>query len=149
MENTTDQTSPAAARQEPPGASPKKESGTELLPELQKAIINKDREIESLKTSSRCLQEDVSRLNTNLAEAVQHYRTMVIKANPEVPEELISGKSVEEVNSSLQNAEKIVEHVKKTLAADEVPVSAPPRAPFNASGLSPREKIQYALGGNS
>jgi hypothetical protein len=59
------------------------------------------------------------------------------------------GKSVEEVNSSLQNAEKIVEHVKKTLAADEVPVSAPPRAPFNASGLSPREKIQYALGGNS
>jgi Tfp pilus assembly protein FimV len=123
----------------------------ESLQDLQKSIITKDKQIESLKSASGTFKEDITRLNANLEHAVKSYRQMVVKAHPGIPEELITGKSVEEIDTSLATAKKIVDRVKKSLEAEvpeNVPVGAPTRSSNNAQNLSPREKIQYAMGGS-
>jgi len=124
----------------------------EHLSLLEKTVAEREKQIYKLKTSAGSYQEDLNRLNLSLEKAVSSYRNMVIKAHPDVPEELITGKSVDEIDSSLEQAQKIVDRVKKTLqqqpATDSVPAGAPARNRDAAANLSAREKIQYAVGGD-
>jgi len=77
----------------------------------------------------------------------------VVQANPGVLAELITGDTVEEVNESLKNAQVLVDRVRQEMEAEasktRIPAGAPQRAPLDLSALSPREKIQYAIGGSS
>jgi hypothetical protein len=124
---------------------------TDLINELQKNITQKNEQIENLKSSASAFEQDVDRLNKDLEKSLASYRNMVIKAHPGVPEELISGKNVDEIDTSLDRAKKIVERVKKGLwdnqKAESVPVGAPARAAHRPENMSAREKIHYALGG--
>ncbi|MBN1369001.1 MAG: hypothetical protein JW954_02030 [Dehalococcoidaceae bacterium] len=132
--------------------APPQENSREHLNLLEKTVAEKEKQIDKLKTSAGSYQEDLNRLTLSLEKAVASYRNMVIKAHPDVPEELITGKSVDEIDSSLERAKKIVDRVRKTLeqpaVQDSVPAGAPPRNRDTAAGLSAREKIQYAIGGN-
>jgi len=89
--------------------------------------------------------------NQSLAEALANYKAMVVESNPEVPAELISGDRIEAVNESLRQAKDMISRVRQGLEAEilavKVPVGAPPRMPPDLSALSPRDKIQYAIGG--
>ena len=66
-------------------------------------------------------------------------------------EELITGDTVEAINQSLENAGTLISKVRQGLEEEasrvRVPAGAPQRAPLDLSALSPREKIQYAIGG--
>jgi hypothetical protein len=74
---------------------------------------------------------------------------MVVAANPEIPEELISGDGIEAVNQSLEEAKSLISRVKQGLEAEvqasRVPTGAPERTSPDLSTLSPREKIQYGV----
>ena len=76
----------------------------------------------------------------------------MVSANPTVPAELITGDTIDAVDQSLESAKSLVSTVRATIeaeiAAGKVPAGAPPRTPPDLSSLSPREKIQYAVGGN-
>ncbi len=65
--------------------------------------------------------------------------------------ELVSGDTVGAVDESLKNARDLVEKVKQEIEAEtskaKIPIGAPQRAPLDVSALSPREKIQFAIGG--
>jgi len=84
-----------------------------------------------------------------LAGAVAKYRAALLASSPGIPEELIKGVTVEEIDASLELARGIVDRVKQQLEteaeANKVPTGAPPRAPQDLSALSPAEKIAYAL----
>jgi len=127
-------------------------SNNKILEQLEQKLVVKDKEIEVLKGTSSSNNADIALLSESLEKAVNSYRNMVIKAHPEIPEELIKGKSVEDIDTSLAEAKKIVSQVRKSLEQEglmaDVPVGAPTRKPENTDGLSPREKIQYAIGGN-
>jgi hypothetical protein len=75
----------------------------------------------------------------------------VLELNPEIAEELINGDTIEAVNVSLEKAINLVRRVKKSVEKEisniKVPAGAPGRRASDLSGLSPREKIQYAIGG--
>jgi len=75
----------------------------------------------------------------------------VVESHPEVLEELITGDSVESINESLNKAQTLVSRVRQGLETEitlaKVPTGAPERTSPDLSSLSPREKIQYALGG--
>lgn len=64
--------------------------------------------------------------------------------------ELITGETVDEINESLKKARALIERVKQEMEAETaktmVPAGAPQRMPMDLSALSPREKIQYAIG---
>lgn len=119
--------------------------------ELEQAVADKDSEIVTLKESEVESAERLTTLSNSLAEAVASYRAQIIQANPSVPEELITGDSIEAINQSLGSAQGLVYKVKQGLEAEvsktKVPVGAPERTLPDLLALSPREKIQYAIGG--
>ncbi len=119
--------------------------------ELEQVIANKDTEIATMKQAKGELEERLKTLSNSLGEAVASYRTMVVKANPEVIEELIGGDTIEAINESLKKAKTLVSKVRQLLEAEislaKVPAGAPERTSPDISALSPREKIQYAIAG--
>ena len=121
------------------------------ITELEKAIAVKDGEIIALKQAIDELDKKLADISVALAEAVASYKALVLKANPGVLAELITGDTVDEVNQALENAQSLIARVRQEMEAEasrtKVPAGAPQRAPLDLSALSPREKIQYAIGG--
>ncbi len=113
------------------------------ISELEQAVADRDSQIAALNQS-------MPELESRLSQAVEAYRVLVVKANPAVPEELISGDSIEGIDQSLANAQVLVDRVRQELeseiAAAKIPAGAPLRTPLDFSALSPKEKIQYAIG---
>jgi uncharacterized coiled-coil protein SlyX len=119
--------------------------------QLEQALAARDGEIDGLKRELAEAGQALDELGKALPQAVAAYREILVEANPGVLPELITGETIEEVNESLKNARNLVERVKQEMeteaAKTRVPAGAPPRTPPDLSSLSPREKIQYALGG--
>jgi hypothetical protein len=96
---------------------------------------------------------NLNKLNESLKQAVASYKALVVQSNQDVPEELISGDSIEAITGSLVSAKELVAKIRKGMEAEislvRVPAGAPERTAPDLSALSPREKIQYAIGGFS
>jgi uncharacterized coiled-coil protein SlyX len=124
----------------------------ERIAELEQAIAEKDGEINNLKEKEAELGEKLTTIENFLADAVSSYRGIVIKANQNVPEELIGGNTIEAVDESLAKAKVLVDKVRQGLENEvllsRIPSGAPERTPPDLSGLSPREKIKQAISTN-
>lgn len=128
------------------------ESGGLRITGLEQAVADRDGELVVLKETVVTADRELTGISSSLAQAVESYQAQVAAANPDVPVELITGGTIEAVNESLENARSLVDKVKLGIEAEasrvKVPAGAPQRAPLDLSVLSPREKIQYAIGGN-
>ncbi len=102
---------------------------------LEQGIASRDGELTAIKQS--------------LSGAAAKYRAAVLAGAPGIPQELVKGESLDEVDASLELARGIVSRVRQQLEveaeANKVPAGAPPRMPQDLSALSPAEKIAYAL----
>jgi hypothetical protein len=114
-------------------------------------VAEKEREIAALKKSEGELKEKLSAVSKSLTAAVVRYKDRLVQLNPEITEELISGDTIEAVDNSLEKAINLIGRVKKSVEKEishiKVPAGAPGRRIPDLSTLSPREKIQYAIGG--
>ena len=121
------------------------------ISELEQLVVDRDDQIATLKQSVAELEQKLTDVNNALTQAIASYRALVVKLNPGVPEELITGDTFEAIDKSLANAQTLIERVRQELeaeiAAARVPAGAPQRTPVDLSALSPREQIQYAIGG--
>ncbi len=144
------------SRAEPQGVKPEAlaselESKNEIIVRLEQIIAGRDSEIAALKQAVGEAEKKLDDLGNALAQAVASYKALVIKSNPGVLAELITGNTIDEVNESLKNAQLIIDRVRQEMEAEasriRVPAGAPQRLPLDLSVLSPREKIQYAIGG--
>ncbi len=128
------------------------ESGALRVTGLEQAVADRDGELVILKETAVTSERKLTGVGSSLAQAVESYLEQVAVANPDVPAELIAGDTIDAVNESLENARTLVDKVKQGIEAEasrvKVPAGAPQRAPLDLSVLSPREKIQYAIGGN-
>ena len=119
--------------------------------ELQQVIADKESEIMILRKSEGELKEQLATLDKTLNTTITSYKNKVMQMNPEITEELISGDTVEAVDKSLEKAISLIGKVKKSVEKEisqtKVPAGAPGRRTMDLSALSPREKIQYAIGG--
>ena len=119
---------------------------------LEQTLASKDGEITALNQAIAEANRKLAEINDALAKAVASYKALVVESNPGVLAELITGDTVDEVNESLKNARVLIDRVRQEMEAEtsktRVPAGAPQRAPLDLSVLSPREKIQYAIGGN-
>jgi len=120
--------------------------------ELEETVLDRDGEVASLKKYVTELERMLSGSRDSLIEAVFRYRDSVIQASPGVLEELVSGDSIASIDESLQKAKNLIGKVREGLEAEvslaRVPAGAPERRSPDLSALSPREKIQYGIGGN-
>ncbi len=119
------------------------------MDELEGTLAGKEEEISTLKQTAAETEERLTSVNNSLAEAVADYKGLVIQANPEVVEELITGDTIESIKKSLEQARNLVSKVRQGLETEislaKVPAGAPVRTSPDLSALSPREKIQYAV----
>ena len=94
-------------------------------------------------------ETELQAMRHQLASATARYREALLASAPEVPEELVSGATPEEVEASLAQARQMVErirsHIEAQLAEQRVPTGAPIRSAPDLSSLSAQEKIAYAL----
>ena len=122
------------------------------IAELEQAVTEKDGEIDRLKRTGEEFEERYRVLEESFTKAVAGYKTLVIKSNPDIIDDLIDGDTVESINESLEKAKNLVSRVRQGVEADmlkiKVPAGAPERSSPDLSTLSPAEKIRYAIGGN-
>jgi hypothetical protein len=91
----------------------------------------------------------LKKLEGSLEKAVSGYRLMLINNNPDVLPELITGESIEALDSSLLKARELTGRIKEKLdsitAAERIPEGAPSRIAPDTESLSSEEKIRYGL----
>ena len=120
---------------------------------LESDLTAKEQELTQQKNLIQEYESRQESLNARHKTAVDAYRNLVLKANPLVPVELISGATVEEIDESLGRAVDLVGHIRQGLEqrqkredqADAVPAGAPGRTPPDLNGMTAREKINYGL----
>jgi len=126
--------------------------------ELEGLVAQKDNELSSANARITELEQTIAEsdkklvdTSSALSQVVSSYKALVVKSNPEVPTELLTGDTIEAIDQSLENAKTLIGRVREGLEAEiaavKVPAGAPQRMPIDLSTLSPREKIQYAIGG--
>ena len=118
------------------------ESKDATIAELEQTVASKDSEMAILKQAIVESDQKLAEINDTLAQAIASYKSLGLEATPGGPAELLTGDTIEAINESLENALALIDRVKQ-----EVPSGAPQRTPLDLSVLSPREKIQYAIGG--
>ncbi len=120
-----------------------------LLETEQQARASAEAEITKRESVIAEISTAANETKQYLAETVSAYKALVIRSNPAVPAELISGNSFKEIDSSLDSARSLVSKVRLAveteIASGKVPAGAPPRSAPDTESLSPREKIQFAL----
>ena len=122
-----------------------------LLTTKDAELANANARVAELEQAAVGASERLNRLEGSLAQAVSSYKTRVVQSNPDVLKELITGDNIEAIDNSLVKARELIGKVKSGIEAEissaRVPAGAPQRTSLGAQALSPREKIQQALGG--
>jgi len=112
------------------------------LREAQAQLAARDEELAAL-------QQEVEALQGSLKAAASKYRDALLASRPEVPPDLVSGETVEEVDQQLEAALRMVaqlrSHLESQAQAVRVPTGAPARRAPDLSALSPGEKIVHGL----
>jgi len=82
-------------------------------------------------------------------QAVAKYLGVAKALNPSVPETILAGATIAEIDASIDKGKTIVESVKKAMEAEatkaKVPAGAPTRSAISTEGLSAREKIAAGI----
>ena len=112
------------------------------LGEAQAQVAARDEELAGLRQEAEALQ-------ASLKAAASKYRDVLLAGRPDVPPDLVSGETVEEVDQQLDAALRMVaqlrSHLESQAQALRVPTGAPARRAADLSALSPGEKIAYGL----
>ena len=95
------------------------------------------------------LTDRASSLEAQVRSAAQRYRELALERSPELPQELVAGETVEEIDQAIERARETVAkvrgHLESQAQAGRVPVGAPVRSGPDLSGLSAEEKIRAGL----
>jgi len=101
------------------------------------------------KQASEAAAAELASVKEAQAQAVAKYLCAVRLANPTIPQDIIAGDTIEEIDASLAKATSIANAVKASLEAQakeaKVPAGAPPRGEISLEGLSSREKIAAGI----
>ena len=112
------------------------------LREAQVQLAARDEEMAAL-------HQEVEAFQGGLKAAAGKYRDALLASQPEVPPDLVSGETVEEVDQHLEAALRMVAqlrgHLESQAQALRVPTGAPARRAPDLSALSPAEKIVHGL----
>jgi chromosome segregation ATPase len=116
---------------------------------LQMEAADREARASQLEGELREAQDRNVALEESVAGAASRYRALVLEGSPELPEELIAGATVEEIEASVARARETVSkvrgHIESQAQAGRVPVGAPERSTRDASALSADEKIRAGL----
>ena len=125
---------------------------------LEEALGQRDARIAHLEAAlgeaedaAKRRDEEMEGVNARLAQAVELYRGSLLASEPDVPEDMVQGSTVEVVQESLARVRQMVEQVRGRMEAraslERTPLGVPARSAPDLSALSPQEKILVGLSG--
>lgn len=81
------------------------------------------------------------------AAAFEKYRSAVAGANPDLPAELVTGATPDELDASVTRAKEIVKAIQDRIAAQHprIPAGGATRQLVDTSAMSPAELIRHGL----
>ena len=124
---------------------------TAALSERDARIAQLEAALGEVESAVQSRVEEIEGVNARLAQAVELYRASVLAAEPDVPEDMVQGATVEAVQESLERARQMVAQVRGRLEAqastERTPLGAPARSAPDLSALSPQDKILMGLSG--
>ena len=123
---------------------------------MDAAIAERDSRLAELETAlseakkgSEASAADLAAVKEARDQAVSKYLTMVKAFNPAIPENMVVGGTIEEIDLSIERGKAMVASVKKAMeaeaAAAKVPAGAPTRGAISLEGMSSKEKIAYGI----
>jgi len=119
------------------------------ITELEISLTEAKTASEAKDTQITASAAELATVTTARDAAVSKYLGMAKALNPAIPEHVIRGSTVEEIDASITEGKTIVEAVKTAMAAEasqtKVPAGAPARGGISVEGMSPREKIAYGI----
>jgi chromosome segregation ATPase len=134
---------PAEGRVEGPAA------GEEAAPAENAEVAGLQAALEEREARIASLERDFGALREEMAAALQKYRASLLASAPEVPEEMVQGDTVQQVEEAFARARSMAQRIRSDLEAqasrERVPAGAPARSAPDLSSLSAREKIAYGL----
>ena len=109
---------------------------------LEETVATQGVEIEDLRST-------VAEAQAATREAVQRVRQSVLDREPDLPQELVGGESVAELDEAVSRARQTVaqvrQHLEQQAQSLRVPAGAPVRGGPDVSGLTAGEKIRAGL----
>ena len=116
---------------------------------LEGRVVDLERHLEQAEAARREGEERLSATRKSLAEAISRYRGLLLESTPEVPESMVVGETVDEVDRSFAEASALVQQVRRDveekLTKERLPAGSPARGAANFAALTPMEKIRSAL----
>ena len=117
------------------------------------AIAEKDAKLAELETSLSEAKKSSETLTASLKEArdkaVAKYLDIAKTLNPTIPQDIIVGETIAEIDASIEKGKAMVASVKKAMEAEasaaKVPAGAPTRGAISLEGMSSKEKIAYGI----
>jgi len=130
-----------------PENQPESGSTTILESENELVPLARLRDLQSQNDKLRAELQNQKHLQESLDYALARFREALTLAYPSIPEELISGRTVDEVDASLLKAKTVVEKIKSNLedSRTRIPAGAPPRTGIDIESLSSLDKIKYGI----
>ena len=126
---------------------------TERIASLEEQLRTAAQDAEQQKAAAEEKDKGFASLSAQHDGAVTAYRDLVLKSNPLLPADMITGATIEEVNASVEKANGIIGQVREGLEQQKqqttqqttIPAGSPGRAPADLSNMTTREKINYGL----
>ena len=121
----------------------------EALAQAKAEVASRDEQLAAMGDELAAARSEAEGLRASLRSAAERYRQAVLASQSEVPPDLVSGETVEEVDRQLEAALRTVaqlkSHLESQAQAQRVPTGAPVRRAPDLAALSPTEKISYGL----
>ena len=119
------------------------------LSELRQELGQSQSAVEAREQELDGAREQVETLRSQVRSSAQRYRETALQQSPELPGELVTGETVEEVDEAIERARatvsKVRGHLESQAQAGRVPVGAPARSGPDLSAMSAEEKIRFGL----
>jgi DNA repair exonuclease SbcCD ATPase subunit len=120
-----------------------------VLADKDVRIVALESALSEAKRGSEATATELASVKQAKDQAVSKYLEAARALNSTIPQDVISGGTIEEIDASVRKALSIADAVKATLEAQakeaKVPAGAPTRGEISLEGLSPREKIAAGI----
>ena len=117
---------------------------------LTASLNERTSELSTLKTNIEQGNTQIASLRQSRDEAVGKYKASLTAINPLIPQEMITGDTIEAIDTSLELARGLVQKIQDGLdvqrESETVPIGSPPRTGPITQDMSSRQKITYGLG---
>lgn len=119
------------------------------LTDAEAAVARHESAAAALTGETETLRGAAAAAEERAGAAAARYRELLLAREPDLPEDLVSGATVEEIDAAADRARQTVSLVRQRFEAQaqatRVPAGAPARTARDTSGLSAAEKIRLGL----